>query len=475
MDDGAIMVNPWMILPFGILLATIALAPLFFQSWWLKHYPKVACSLALITLCYYLFALKAYGLVWHTTHEYISFIALIGSLYIVSGGIHINVKGEATPFANVIFLLIGAVIANFLGTTGASMLLIRPWLRMNKYRITAHHVVFFIFIVSNVGGCLTPIADPPLFLGYLMGIPFWWVAEHCIAMWLVGVSVLLVFFFIVDYRNYLRAPRQVRDELTAKEEWRFEGLGNIFFLAIILVSVFVNNLPFLREGMMAAAAAGSYFTTRKQIHESNHFDFHPIQEVAILFIGIFATMMPALDWLQANSSQLKSVSPALFYWSAGALSSMLDNAPTYVCFLKTIFGRFVDPDVVSQLHQLIQTHGADLANVTGAHAEEIKQTYLALQKYHASELASGNVGLDEIKVAYLVGNYKLNGYLLAISIAAVFFGANTYIGNGPNFMVKSIADQQKVHTPSFLSYIFKFAVPYVLPMLLIVWWLFFRH
>lgn len=469
------MVNPWMMLPFGILLGTIALAPIFFQSWWLKHYPKVACGLALITLGYYFISLHAYGTVWHTTHEYVSFIALIGSLYIVSGGIHINVKGEATPFTNVVFLLVGAVIANILGTTGASMLLVRPWLRMNKYRVTAHHVVFFIFIVSNVGGCLTPIADPPLFLGYLMGIPFWWVAEHCLLMWLVGVGTLLALFYVVDIRNFRRAPRTVRDELTAREEWRFEGLGNIVFLAIILAAVFVNKPLFLREGMMMAAAAGSYFTTRKQIHESNHFDFHPIQEVAILFIGIFATMMPALDWLQANANQLQSATPAFFYWGAGSLSSALDNAPTYVCFLKAIFGRFVDTEVVSQLHQLIQTHGADLGNITGAHAEEIRQTYLALQKYHAGALASGNVGPDEIKVAYLIGNAKFNGYLLAISIGAVFFGACTYIGNGPNFMVKSIADQQKVHTPSFLSYIFKFTIPYLLPMLVIVWWLFFRH
>lgn len=226
---------------------------------------------------------------------------------------------------------------------------------------------------------------------------------------------------------------------------------------------------------MVAAAAGSYFTTRKQIHEVNQFNFHPIQEVAILFVGIFATMMPALDWLQANASQLQTATPTLFYWGAGSLSSMLDNAPTYVCFLKTIFGRFVDTDVVNQLQHLIQTHGADLANVTGAHSDEIKQTYLALQKYHASELTAGNLGLDEIKVAYLLGNLKYNAYVVAISIGAVFFGACTYIGNGPNFMVKSIAEQQKVHTPSFLSYIFKFTVPFMLPMLFFVWWFFFRH
>ena len=167
-------------------------------------------------------------------HEYVSFIALIGSLFVVSGGIHINVKGEATPLKNVLFLLIGAIVANLLGTTGASMLLIRPWIRMNKYRITAHHIVFFIFIVSNVGGCLTPIGDPPLFLGYLKGIPFWWVAEHCWPMWATGVGCLLAMFYVVDRLNFRRAPARVRETETAHEQWRFDGLANIVFLAVIL-------------------------------------------------------------------------------------------------------------------------------------------------------------------------------------------------------------------------------------------------
>src|SRR5205809_1029668 len=196
--------SAWMIVPFGLLLALIALAPLFFPDWWLKHYPKVAFALAAVTLSYYLFALPraAWSTVATTATDYVSFIALIGSLFVVSGGIHIIVKGEATPRANTIFLLIGAVIANVLGTTGASMLLIRPWLRMNKYRVTAHHVVFFIFIVSNVGGCLTPVGDPPLLLGYLKGIPFWWVAEHCWPMWGVAVAMLLAIFYVIDRGNY---------------------------------------------------------------------------------------------------------------------------------------------------------------------------------------------------------------------------------------------------------------------------------
>ncbi len=463
-----------MMLPFGILLALIAVAPLLFSNWWLKHYPKVVCGLAIITLAYYLVGLQAVGRVWHTAHEYLSFIALIGSLFIVSGGIHINVKGEATPFVNVIFLLIGAVLANVLGTTGASMLLIRPWLRMNKYRITTHHVMFFIFIVSNVGGCLTPIGDPPLLLGYLTGVPFWWVGAHCLPMWGVGVGILLLMFFAVDYRNYLRAPKAVREQLTAHEQWRFEGLSNIFFLGIILAAVFVDHPRFLREVLMGLAAFGSYFTTRKPVHDANHFDFHPIQEVAILFIGIFATMMPALDWLQMNAGRIEHVTPSFLYWGSGLLSSVLDNAPAYLCFLKVIFGRFVDADVVSQVNHLIQNHGMDLATITGPHAEQIKQTFSTLQKYNAADLASGNVDTDQIKVAYLLGNLKLSGYIAAISVGSVFFGANTYIANGPNFMVKSIVEHQQVPTPSFFGYIFKFTLPYMLPMLLVVWWLFFR-
>jgi len=424
--------NPWVILPFGGLLAAIALAPLFFAEAWARHYPKVAFGLAAVTLTYYLVFLpaSARSTVLHTAQEYVSFIALIGALFVVSGGIHITVKGEATPHVNVLFLFFGALVANLLGTTGASMLLIRPWLRMNKYRITAHHVVFFIFIVSNVGGCLTPIGDPPLFLGYLRGVPFWWVAEHCWPAWLTGVGVLLAMFYVVDRHNYTRAPREVRAAVAKlPDTWRFDGLHNVFFLAVILGAVFVDKPRLLREALMIAAAAASWFTTRKQVHESNHFNFHPIQEVAILFAGIFATMMPALEWLKANTASMESTSPALFYWGSGVLSSVLDNAPTYLSFLSVAEGKF----------------------------------------------GAGAPGVDPAHISALLGNPVFTRVLLAISVGAVFFGANTYIGNGPNFMVKAIADQQKVHTPTFLGYVFKFTLPFMLPMLALVWWLFVRR
>jgi Na+/H+ antiporter NhaD/arsenite permease-like protein len=347
---------------------------------------------------------------------------------------------------------------------------------MNKYRITAHHIVFFIFIVSNVGGCLTPIGDPPLFLGYLKGIPFWWVAEHCWPMWAAGVGILLVLFYVVDLLNFRRAPRPIREKETAQEHWRIDGLPNLFFLAVILGAVFIQNPPFLRETLMLGAALGSYYTTRKPVHEANHFNFHPIREVAILFLGIFATMMPALDWLGGNAGKWLGENPTagFFYWGTGTLSSVLDNAPTYLCFLQATLGAVIDPDIVAQVQQLVQNGGTDLAAVTGPHADQIRNTVLALQKYHGGQALARGVTADEIGIGFLLGNATFNTYLIAISIGAVFFGAATYIGNGPNFMVKAIAGQQKVHTPTFFGYVFKYTLPFLLPLLLVLWLVFFR-
>ena len=416
------MPNPWMIVPFVLLLGAMALAPLLADRWWLRHYAKVSLGLGAIILGYYLFGLQASARVFHTAHEYVSFIALVGSLFVISGGIHIRVKGEATPFTNVVFLFIGAAAANVLGTTGAAMLLIRPWIRMNRYRITAYHIAFFIFIVANAGGCLTPIGDPPLFLGYLQGVPFWWVATHCWPMWALGVGLLLAMFYVVDRLNFTRAPRAVRESDTAQETWQFDGLANLFFLAVVLGAVFVTRPVFLREALMLGAAAGSYFTTKKSVHAANGFNFHPIQEVAILFAGIFMTMMPALDCIGEHAGEWlgNHPSPGIFFWGTGILSAVLDNAPTYLGFLGALFGAIGTKDIGELLNQ------------------------------HA-------------------------GNLLAISIGAVFFGAATYIGNGPNFMVKAVADQQKVRTPTFPGFVFKFTVPFLLPVLLVLWLVFFRR
>ena len=475
MEPSALQPSLYMAAPFGILLAAIALAPLFFADLWGRHYPKVALGLGAVVILYYLIVLKAGPHVWHTATEYLSFICLVGSLFVISGGIHINVKGEATPRVNVLFLLIGAVVSNVLGTTGASMLLIRPWLRMNKYRLTGHHVLFFIFIVSNVGGSLTPVGDPPLFLGYLKGVPFWWVARNCWPMWLTGVGILLVMFLVVDTLNFRRAPARVRELETAHEEWRFLGLTNLFYLAVVLAAVFINRPPFLRELIMVAAACGSYFTTQQHVHKANDFNFNPIKEVAILFAAIFSTMMPALDWLQANAAQLGQPGPGLFFWGSGALSSVLDNAPTYLSFLSAEYGAFIKPDTAAAVVAYIKAHGADLgALASGPHAEQIRQAVGALQVAHPTELAARAINSDHAEMAMVLGHPLYLKCLQAISIGSVFFGANTYIGNGPNFMVKAIADQQKAHTPSFLGYVFKYTLPYMIPMLLIVWWIYFR-
>jgi Na+/H+ antiporter NhaD/arsenite permease-like protein len=465
----------WMASPFIALLAALALAPLFFGAWWGRHFGKVTLLLAAISLGYYLLVLQAPGRVMRTGMEYFSFIALIGSLFVISGGIHINVKGEATPEVNVLFLIVGALLANVLGTTGASMLLIRPWLRMNKYRLTAHHVIFFIFIVANVGGSLTPVGDPPLFLGYLKGVPFWWVLRNCAPMWLTGISILLVLFYFVDRRNFLRAPREVRERETHHEEWRFQGLANLGFLAVVLLAVFVNHPPFLREFMMLGAAAGSWFLTRKEVHQANDFSFGPIKEVGVIFAGIFATMMPAVDWLQAHAHLLGQPTAGLFFWGSGALSSVLDNAPTYLSFLSTEFGAFASADTTAALMDYLKAHGTGgHVAASGPYAGQIAEAVTFLRSQSSGAKDCLNLNSEQARMLLILANPLYVTCLKAISIGSVFFGANTYIGNGPNFMVKAIADQQKAHTPTFMGYIWRFTLPFMLPMLLVVWLLFFR-
>lgn len=414
--------NPWMILPFVLMLLSIALMPFIHASWWEHNYPKVALALGLFTASYYLFVLGAPARLMEVGHEYASFIALIGSLYIVAGGIHIRVQGEATPLRNTLFLALGALLSNILGTTGASMLLIRPWMRMNKSRITAFHIVFFVFIVSNAGGALTPIGDPPLFLGYLKGIPFFWTAAHLWGPWLFLIFMLLAVFYAIDRRNFRRAPESARTLETGGREFHIGGKRNFAFIGVILVAVFLPS-PW-REVIMAAAALGSWFATPRAVHEQNHFNFHPITEVAWLFFGIFGTMIPALDYLQLHSGALGVETPMQFFAFTGALSAVLDNAPTYLTFLAAALGQ----------QGLYLDSPADVAAFAGSHA----------------------------------------GILAAISLGAVFFGAATYIGNGPNFMVKAIAERARISTPSFFGYILRYTLPILLPLLALTAWLFLR-
>jgi Na+/H+ antiporter NhaD/arsenite permease-like protein len=251
-------------------------------------------------------------------------------------------------------------------------------------------------------------------------------------------------------------------------------LQNVVFLGVILGAVFVEKPLFLREGLMVAAAVASYYFTRAEVHKANDFNFAPIKEVAILFVGIFATMLPALNWLEHNARNLGMTTPGFFYWGSGILSSLLDNAPTYYSFLTAIVGVFVQPDVVAEVQRLVASGTPDLAAITGANAADIKSTIAALQQYHAAGLAGGKLDAEHIQIAYLLGKPVLNQFIVAISVGAVFFGANTYIGNGPNFMVKSIADHAKVHTPGFLGYMWKYTLPFMVPMLLLIWVLFFH-
>ncbi|MFZ2279923.1 MAG: sodium:proton antiporter [Prosthecobacter sp.] len=418
-----------MLAPFAILLLCIALMPLFAAHFWEHHYPKVAVGLGLVTTAYYAFVQNDWHPLHHAAHEYVSFMALVGSLFVISGGINIRVKGEATPFVNTLYLLIGAVLANFIGTTGASMLLIRPWIKMNKFRITHFHIVFFIFIISNVGGCLTPIGDPPLFLGFLRGVSFFWVLQHCWQAWALAVTLLLVVFFIFDTRNFSRIPKEIREMETAHEDWLFRGLLNILWLGVVLAAVFlpksvqettllgVFSIPAL---IMFGAAVASYYTTKPEVHDANDFNFGPVKEVGFLFVGIFLTMIPALQILQSGEA-LQINSPMQYYFTTGALSAFLDNAPTYLSFLAASMG---------QEHLSVDSP-ADVIKFAAEHAP----------------------------------------HLIAISLGAVFFGAGSYIGNGPNFMVKAIADKSKVHAPSFLAYMFRFSIPILLPILILVGWI----
>ena len=434
---GLEMIPPVLLVPFGLLLLLIAIMPLTpgrVHHWWERNYPFVSVGLAVLVGGYYLLKVPAgAATLGHSLHEYVSFIALIGALFVVAGGIHLRVKGEATPWENVTFLLIGAVLANFIGTTGASVVLIRPWIRMNKIRISAYHVVFFIFAVSNVGGALTPIGDPPLFLGYLRGVPFFWLIQHLWAEWLVTIGLVLAVFYVVDWRCFRRIPAKVRGEVTQhRDTFKLEGLPNLGLLAVIVGGVFLPETYLIREIVMLSAAGVSLWITPKAIHQQNHFNFGPIKEVAFLFIGIFTTMMPALNYLEAHGSRLGFTRPAQYYYATGGLSAVLDNAPTYVNFLKLAETTFVEET--------------------------------------PAEAAAGGGDYDRRAVGLLLQTHS--PIVVAISLGAVFFGAMTYIGNGPNFMVKSIAQSAGVHCPSFFGYILKYSVPILLPILLLVGWIF---
>jgi len=359
--------------------------------------------------------------------EYLSFISLIGSLYVVSGGIRIGVAGESTPLRNVLFLGLGGVLANLLGTTGAAMLLIRPWIQMNRYRITGFHIVFFIFIIANIGGCLTPVGDPPLFLGYLRGVPFFWTLQRLWMEWLLVVALLLLVFYFIDRHNFLKAPAPIRDKETSRENFCIAGWRNAFFLTLILLAVLMRGwaIPWgVPEFVMAASAWTSHRTTPPMIRQQNEFSLEPLKEVAWLFVGIFATLIPVIHLLTAYAHDLGHPTNLQYYWMTGSLSAFLDNAPTYLTFLT----------LALNLHEP------------------------ALHLFDSKEVA---------RFAF-----QDPDSLAAISLGAVFFGAATYIGNGPNLLIKSIADASKIHMPTFFGYILRYSLPILIPILALAGWLF---
>ncbi|MDF9831950.1 Na+/H+ antiporter NhaD/arsenite permease-like protein [Ereboglobus sp. PH5-5] len=432
----------WLIAPFALLLLLIAVMPLTphgIKAFWEKYYPVISIGLGLLVAAYYVAFMPNGGTsVVHTAHEYFSFICLIGSLFVVAGGIHINVNGESSPFENVIFLAFAALLSNFIGTTGASMVLIRPWMRMNHRRLNPYHIVFFIFIVSNVGGALTPIGDPPLFLGFLRGVPFFWLVGQVVVEWLCTLGLLMLVFYIVDRRYFKKIPAEMQAELKQRDEWRFSGMFNVAFLLMIISGVFLptwlRNLGIMEnpenylvgEIVMIAAAVLSYVITPKKIHAENVFNFGPIKEVGFLFAGIFMTMMPALMYLSQHGESFGFVHAWQYYFTTGGLSSVLDNAPTYASFF-------------------------ELAKASAAAAEPA---------------AFAAVG-DDVKAAtHLLLEHKPH-LVTAVSLGAVFFGAMTYIGNGPNFMVKSIAESSGVKMPTFFGYILKYSLPILLPILIL--------
>ncbi len=448
-EDAHHMPSAWSVIPFVVLLVMIATGPLFYEHFWHKNYPKVAVVLAVIVVGYYLFVLhNTHGPI-HALFEYFQFIALLSSLYIASGGILIEIDKKGRPLINAILLFIGAVISNIIGTTGASMLLIRPFIRLNKSRIQPYHIVFFIFIVSNIGGSLTPIGDPPLFLGFLKGVPFSWTLSHNFLPWIFTIVLFCLIFYVFDKRNKEVNPLFADEQEQYSQKIKVTGAKNFMWLGVVIAAVFLDpnvkgfewvpsipydgqNFSFVRELIMLSVAYMSFKFADKEALRGNEFNFEPIREVAFIFVGIFGTMMPALELVAGFASSetgRELISHNTLYWGTGLLSGFLDNAPTYLNFLTAAI---------------------------------------------ASQGGSINVKADVVNFAYGMGTFHDSIIqLTAISIGAVFFGAMTYIGNGPNFMVKSIAEQIGIQMPSFFGYIIRFSLPFLLPILIIVWLIFF--
>lgn len=427
MNSGIVESMPlWLSIPFATMLLFIAIGPLFFHHWWEENKNKLIVSLALGIPVAIILIVKGLGneVVHQILFDYIPFIVLLGALFVITGGIHMQGDIEAKPAINTLFLAIGAILASFMGTTGAAMLLIRPIIKTNSERhYKVHTILFFIAIVANAGGMLTPLGDPPLFLLYLRGAPFTWFFS-LFGEWLFAVTLLLLIYFIVDIYYHRKEPKQaIKKDHTHIDPIKLLGnLNFVFLIGVILSVAFLNEqyihaihenhyYSFIREGVILLMAVLSLLTTNKKLrYDMNKFTWTPIIEVAFLFLGIFVTMVPALLYLKENAASFGLTKPEHFYYATGALSSFLDNAPTAVSFHNLALG-MVD-----------QFPGATLV-----------------------------AGIPEV-------------LLKAISVGAVFFGAMTYIGNGPNFMVKAIAQENKIKMPGFFGYIWKFSLIVLLPV-----------
>jgi len=438
----AIELPLWTVLPFVALLLCIALLPLAASHFWESHRNKglVVAALAGPVAVYLVAAHGEAGLhqLLEKGHEYVAFILLLGALFVVSGGIVIRGSLSGTPLLNTALLAIGAAIASFVGTTGASVVLIRPLLRANApRRRKAHIVVFFIFVVSNCGGLLTPLGDPPLFLGFLKGVPFEWTLQLW-REWLLVNGLLLVVFNLWDQRVFAREelelPGSQLEEVQRHEPLGVGGRRNLLFLAAIVATIYGSGSglgtggepwpPGVQEALMLAIAAAAYAATPAGYRRENAFGFGPIVEVAVLFAGIFVTMAPALLLLNQHAPGLGIREPWQFFWASGLLSSFLDNAPTYLTFA---------------------------AAACGLDGIGLEGRYLAV---------------------YLAQGARAAEILAAISCGAVFMGANTYIGNGPNFMVKAIAEENGVAMPSFFGYM-AYSGGILIPILVLATFVFF--
>ena len=455
----------WTLIPFAGVLLSIALMPVISLHIWENHYGKISFFwlvtglLAMIISASPNSFVSNYGTrLFSIYEEYLAFIILLGALFVISGGVHITRDAPATPLVNTITLLVGSILASIIGTTGAAMLLIRPLIRANELRHhKVHVVIFFIFLVGNIGGLLTPIGDPPLFLGFLQGIPFGWTLG-LFPQWLLTVFSLLVVFFLLDSWLARKEDRYALEAHASRSGARVEmevgsvgnsfvfkplggvaigveGFYNLFLLLGVVVAVILSgaiHLPYalhffslgewhltsiLRDLTLVLLAVTSLLITPKIIRQRNQFNYEPIREVALIFIGIFTCMTPALILLNARGGELGLQSANSYMWATGILSAFLDNAPTYLAFLAT---------------------------------------------------AMGSLGLDN--AIQLTQTPAAENILKGISLGAVFFGALTYIGNGPNFMIRSIAQSSNIKMPSFFGYML-WSVVFLIPIFALVGWL----